>query len=106
MTDMDPTLFDRLSEELINSGDARPGMMMGFPCLKIKGHYYACKDKRSSALIIKLSEKRVNALIISGEALPFTPAGQLFSLWAVMEVFHENLWRGVLREARKLIDEG
>lgn len=105
MTDTDRTLFDKLSEELIDSGEAQPGTMMGFPCLKIKKGYFACKDKVSGTLIVKLTEKRVEALMKSGEARAFAPAGQLFRNWAAMAVFDENLWRGVLREARKLLED-
>ena len=105
MSDFDRTLFDKLSDELIDTGEAQPGTMMGFPCLKAKGSYFACKDKATSTLIVKLTEKRVKALVNSGEAKIFAPAGQLFKQWAMMEVFDETLWRGVLREAKKLVEE-
>ncbi len=105
MVETDRTLFDRLSDELIDLGEAQPGTMMGFPCLKVKTRYFACKDKSSGALIVKLTEKRVKSLISSGDAKAFAPAGQLFKQWAMMDVFEERLWREVLREAKKLAEE-
>ena len=105
MVQADSALFDRLSDELIDAGEAQPGTMMGFPCLKVKGSYFACKDKTSGTLIVRLTEKRVKDLVSSGEARVFTPAGQPFKRWARMEVFDESLWRGVLREAKKLVEE-
>ena len=105
MADADRTLFDKLSDELIDSGEAQPGTMMGFPCLRLRGRYFACKDKATGTLIVKLNEKRVKALVAAGQAKPFAPAGQLFKQWAAMEVFDEILWRGILRESRKLVEE-
>lgn len=78
---------------------------MGFPCLRSRGTYIACKDKASGTLIVKLTENRVKSLVDSGQADAFAPAGHLFKQWASMSVSDELLWRSVLKEARKLIDE-
>jgi len=104
MADIDPTLFDKLADEFIDAGEAHPGTMMGFPCLRVRSTYIACKDKASGTLIVKLSERRVASLIESGQAKPFAPAGHLFKQWAAMSVSDEGLWRGVLKEARKMIE--
>jgi hypothetical protein len=98
-------LFDKIADEFIDSGEVQPGTMMGFPCLRVRGTYIACKDKNTGALIVKLNDRRVKSLIDSGHARPFQPAGHLFRQWAAMEVFDESLWRGVLREARRLAEE-
>lgn len=105
MADIDRTLFDKLADEFIDAGEAQPGNMMGFPCLRFRSTYIACKDKASGTLVVKLTEKRVKSLIDSGQAVEFAPAGHLFKQWAAMSVSDELLWRGVLKEARKLIDE-
>lgn len=104
MSNIDPTLFDKLADEFIDAGEAHPGTMMGFPCLRVRTTYIACKDKASGTLIVKLDEQRVKNLIESGKALPFAPAGHLFKHWAAMAVSDEVLWRGVLKEARRLIE--
>lgn len=105
MAVIDRTLFDKLADEFIDAGEAQPGTMMGFPCLRFRGTYIACKDKASGTLIVRLNEKRVKSLVDSGQAEVFAPAGQMFNQWASMSVSDEPLWRGVIREARKLIDE-
>jgi len=105
MGEPDRTLFDKLADEFIDAGEVQPGTMMGFPCLRVKGTYIACKDKATSTLIVKLTDRRVKHLINAGQARAFQPAGHLFKQWAAMEVFDEVLWRGVLREARKLADD-
>jgi hypothetical protein len=105
MADIDRTLFDKLADEFIDAGEVQPGTMMGFPCLRVRGNYIACKDKSSGTLIVKLTEKRVNNLVDSGQANEFAPAGRLFNNWAAMSVSDEILWRGVLKEARKLTED-
>lgn len=105
MADIDRTLFDKLADEFIDAGEAQPGTMMGFPCLRSRGTYIACKDKASGTLIVRLTENRVKSLIDSGQAIEFAPAGHLFKKWAYMSVSDELLWRGVLREARKISEE-
>ncbi len=106
MGESDKALFDKIADEFIDSGEAQPGTMMGFPCLRVRNTYIACKDKSTGALIVKLTEKRVKNLISSGQAKPFEPAGQLFKQWAAMTDFNENLWKDILRESRKLAEEG
>jgi hypothetical protein len=105
MTEIDKALFDKLADEFIDSGEAQPGTMMGFPCLRVRNTYIACKDKATGTLIVKLTEKRVSKLIDSGQARAFEPAGHLFKQWAAMTDFDESLWRGVLKESRKLAEE-
>ena len=104
MADIDRTLFDKLADEFIDAGEVQPGTMMGFPCLRVRGRYIAFKDKASGTLIVKLTKKCVKNLVESGLANTFAPAGQQFKQWASMSVSDEILWRGVLKEARKLIE--
>ncbi len=94
-------LYEKISAELIESGEAQSGTMMGFPSLRYRSRYFACKDKSTGALIVKLTEKKVSSLIQAGKAKPFSPAGQLFKTWAVIQDFDEELWRSVLQEARQ-----
>jgi hypothetical protein len=105
MANGDPNLFDKISDEFIDAGEVQPGTMMGFPCLRVRNTYIACKDKSSGTLVVKLTEKRVENLVRLGQAKAFAPAGRVFKRWASMETFDEGLWRTVIREARKLAEE-
>ena len=105
MADTNNGLFNKLADEFIDAGEAQSGTMMEFPCLKVRGSYIACKDRSNGKLIVKLTESRVKELIESRQARAFAPAGKLFEKWACMEVFDEILWRGVLKEARKIAEE-
>ncbi len=105
MSNTGRNLYDRLSTELIDSGEAQAGTMMGFPSLRFRSCYFACKDKPSGALIVKLTEERVSALVKSRQARPFEPAGHLFKTWAVIHEPDEPFWRLVLQEARELAQQ-
>lgn len=52
--------------------------MMGFPCLRVDGAFFASCDHRSGDLIVKLPEARVRELIAEKTGKPFAPAGRIF----------------------------
>jgi hypothetical protein len=60
--------FWRLAEPLL----ARPGVtrstMMGLPCLRLDGAFFASCDRRTGDLLVKLPETRVGELIEAGTA--------------------------------------
>ncbi|MCG8454284.1 MAG: hypothetical protein MI717_14020 [Spirochaetales bacterium] len=97
-------LFDKLADEMVDTGEVQPGTMMGFPCLRVRKHYIACKDINTGTLIVRLTKERVSELVLRGSAEVFAPAGQEFPQWAKMSLPDEGLWRQVLHEARKLAE--
>ena len=42
--------------------------MMGLPCLRLDGAFFASFDRRTGNLLIKLTEPRVDELVASGQA--------------------------------------
>lgn len=91
--------FWTLAEPLL----ARPGVtrstMMGFPCLRLDGDFFASCDHRSGNLIVKLEEARVIALVDDGKADAFAPSGRRFREWASIPVPRQRSWRPLLEEA-------
>lgn len=81
----------------------RPGVerstMMGFPCLRINGAFFASCDRRTGDLLVKLSERRVDELVASGRARPFAPAGRRFREWASVPFQRRRSWPGLLEDA-------
>jgi hypothetical protein len=75
--------------------------MMGLPCLRWDGAFFACLDRRSGDLVVKLAESRVNELICAGTADPFAPAGRRFKQWAAIGVSQQDLWADFLAEAKE-----
>ena len=74
--------FWSTAEPLLATASVTRSTMMGFPCLRVSGRFFASFDRRTGALVIKLPAARVHQLIASGEAEPFAPAGRTFREWA------------------------
>jgi hypothetical protein len=91
--------FWDLAERLL----ARPGVerstMMGLPCLRIHGGFFASCDRRTGDLLVKLSEARVDELVDAGRAHAFAPAGRRFRAWAAVPPERSRTWRRLLDEA-------
>ena len=81
----------------------RPGVnrstMMGLPCLRVQGAFFASFDRRTGDLLVKLPEARVDALVASGLAHAFAPAGRRFREWAAVAPADEHTWPGLVEEA-------
>ena len=83
---------------------ALPGVtrstMMGFPCLRVRGAFFASRDHRSGELIVKLPRERVAQLIEAGTGKPFAPAGRTFREWVQIGDRSEDRWGELIEEAR------
>lgn len=82
---------------------ARPGVarstMMGFPCLRVNGQFFASTDRGDGTLLVKLPEARVDALVEAGRADSFAPAGRRFREWAAVPYARRRTWASLLDEA-------
>jgi hypothetical protein len=84
---------------LAHSGVAT-GTMMGFPCLRVSGEFFASCDRRSGDLIVKLPRHRVEQLIRAGAGKPFAPAGRTFREWVLVGDRDPDRWAELIDEAR------
>jgi hypothetical protein len=96
-------LFWSLAEELYASDGVTRSTMMGFPCLRIDGAFFASLDHREHHLIIKLPAAQVDELVEAGEGLSFAPNGRVFREWVAIPEPDEASWRGYLTEARDFV---
>jgi len=82
---------------------AKPGVtkstMMGFPCLRLEGKYFASVHKDGTAMIIKLPEGRVLDLVAEGAGENFAPAGRVFREWLAVPSDKSDTWADYLEEA-------
>jgi hypothetical protein len=82
---------------------ARPGVtrstMMGFPCLRLHGDFFASCDPSTGSLVIKLDADRCAQLIDLGRAELFAPNGRRFREWASIPAARHRTWRGLLNDA-------
>jgi hypothetical protein len=81
----------------------RPGVsrwtMMGLPCLRVDGAFFAACDRRTGHLLVKLPQERVEDLVAAGRAEPFAPAGRRFRQWAAIPHAQGRDWPALLDDA-------
>ena len=81
------------------SAEITPSTMMGFPCLRVRGKFFASVNREANALIVKLPAARVAALVESGEGRAFAPNGRVFREWLSLPAEASGRWGKYLREA-------
>ncbi len=91
--------FWELSEPLLGRAAVTRSTMMGLPCLRWNGAFFASWDRRTGDLLVKLTEARVDELVASGRANSFAPAGRRFREWAAIPDDRSRNWNGLLGEA-------
>ena len=99
------TRFDDLTEPLLARPDITRSTMMGLPCVRVGGAFFASCDRRSGDLLVKLPEARVDELVTSGRAQAFAPAGRRFREWAAVPVERSRTWRRLLDEALAFVGD-
>jgi hypothetical protein len=91
--------FWTLAAPLLEREGVTRSTMMGLPCLRVDGAYFASCDHRTGDLLVKLPEERVDELIAAGRAQPFAPAGRRFRQWASVAPGRSRTWKPLLAEA-------
>ena len=98
-------LFWTLAEELYADEAVTRSTMMGFPCLRVDGAFFASLDHREHHLIVKLPADRVTEVVESGLGLNFAPNGRIFREWVAIPEPDEAVWRDLLLEAKEFVGE-
>lgn len=93
-------LFWDLAEPMYADPAVQRSTMMGLPCLRLDGQFFASLDRRTSALLVKLPQQRVAQLIADGIGEPFAPAGRVFREWVAIPKPDRRRWQHLLIEAR------
>ncbi len=91
--------FWRLADPLLTQAEVTRSTMMGFPCLRLAGDFFASCDRRTGHLVIKLNEERATALIDAGRAELFAPNGHPFREWVSIPEHFVRSWPTLLDEA-------
>lgn len=99
-----PTAFfwDVAAPFLVEDGVTK-GTMMGFPCLRIDGGFFASADYRTGDLVVKLPAERVQALIDAGDGDAFAPNGRRFREWVLVKERNATLWTALIAEAKNFV---
>jgi YjbR len=93
-------LFWRLADELFADPAVTRSTMMGYPCLRAHGKFFACVDRRTGDLVVKLPPVRVDELVAEGVGVPFAPNGKVFRAWAAIPIPDDEEWSALLDEAK------
>ena len=91
--------FWDLAQPLLGRPEVTRSTMMGLPCLRWSGDFFASCDRRTGDLLVKLPEVRVDELVARGRANPFAPAGRRFREWAAIPEDRGRTWKRLLDEA-------
>lgn len=91
--------FWAVAEPLLARAGVTRSTMMGFPCLRLDGDFFACCDHRSGELVVKLDAARVAKLLSAGKAEAFAPNGRQFREWALIPIRRHRSWSALLDEA-------
>jgi hypothetical protein len=92
-------LFWDLAGPLLAIAHVQRSTMMGQPCLRHDGRFFASLDRRTGALLVKLPRTRVIELVADGVGEPFAPAGRVFREWVAVPRPDRNRWTALLAEA-------
>lgn len=96
--------FAALAAPLLDRPGVERSTMMGLPCLRLNGAFFASCDRRTGDLLVKLPEARVDELVDTGRAHAFAPAGRRFRQWAAIPLKRGRSWQRLLDEAVAFAD--
>jgi hypothetical protein len=98
--------YSAIADRLVAQGKAEIGTMMGHPCLRTGGAFFATAGHSGQELIVKLPVDRVRELIAAGVGEPFAPAGRTFREWVAVPHDHRRRWADLVEEARLFVTSG
>ena len=93
-------LYEVLTDDLLYDPAVGRSTMMGYPCVRRAGRFFASFETRAEALVVKLSPERVAELIADGTGEPFAPNGRAFREWVTIPEPDMGVWEQLLAEAR------
>jgi hypothetical protein len=92
-------LFWSLAQHLLEREGITRSTMMGLPCLRVDGAFFASRDRKTGDLLVKLPAARVDEIVAVGQAVPFAPAGRRFREWAAIPAARSRSWKRLIEEA-------
>ena len=96
--------FWEMAESFLIDKSITKSTMMGFPCLRVNGDFFASVDRKSGDLIVKLPANQVLDLIETEVAKPFAPNGRRFKEWVAIPNRDAALWQQLINDARAFVE--
>lgn len=94
------------AKPLLREPGVTRGSMMGYPCLRVDGLFFAACERHTGDLVVKLPSERVRQLIADDDGLPFAPGGHPFREWVRVPERDSARWNDLLDEARRFVSLG
>ena len=91
--------YDDIAHTLTQEDGIEISTLMKTPCLRYRGDFVAMMFEREDTLIIKVSAKRVNELIETGEGSEFNFTKKKFKEWVMIPLEFEDQYEDYIREA-------
>ena len=91
--------FWRVTEPILQRPGVSRSTMMGFPCLRFDGDFFASWDRHGDALVVKLDRDIVAGLVAEGRGEPFAPSGRVFREWVSILPAAKASWPDVVDDA-------
>jgi len=99
--------FWQVAETFLDDPETERGTMMGFPCLRQGGQFFASVHPETGDLIVKVRADRVQELMDQGIGKAFAPNGRTFREWVIIPKPEASsasaLWSELLTEARQFV---
>lgn len=95
--------FWQLAEPLLATAGVTRSTMMGYPCLRLDGAFFACCDRSTGDLVVKVAADRVDELVDSGRGQPFAPNGKRFREWVATPYAKRRSWSAHLDAALSFV---
>ena len=95
--------YEAIEEKFLQETGVERSTMMGFPCLRSHGEFFASLELHTGHLIVKLHEQRVAELVDDGIGDPFAPNGRVFREWVKIPDFDEERWTALVAEAKRFV---
>lgn len=100
------SLFWDIAAEMYEDAAVERSTMMGFPCLRVHGGFFAMMNDKTGELIVKQNRSRVQELIDEGLGESFAPAGKVFKEWVAVPDADEDRWRKLMADAKSFVAGG
>lgn len=97
--------YEELMFKFIESHGAEESTMMGTPCLRYKGQFFAMMFEKEDALIVKLHEERVLDLIENKTGKEFNFTKKKFKEWVLIPKSNEAHYESLMLEALNFVAE-
>jgi len=98
-------VYASLTTQFLNRPGTSTSTMMGFPCLRRDGAFFASLEPATRSLILKLPAPRVTQLIEAGAGRAFAPNGRTFREWITLQETDRNLWSTLIEEAWHFVSD-